>query len=84
MMEMPEYKHLSYEDILNVVYWSQFGFVHDVVSAGDQANMDTYKSVMLNYFGSFIAHPKRIEGSIEYFKNKENDEEHSRRIQSEE
>lgn len=71
LTERPEYKHLSYGDILNIVYYSQFGFVHKVMSDGDKENPKSYKSILIRYLGSFIAHPKRVDLYIErYKKNK--------------
>jgi hypothetical protein len=60
LMDRPEYKHLSYTDILNAVYWAQYGFVHKMMLDGDKINPETYKSVALKYMGSFIAHPKKV------------------------
>jgi len=68
LMERPEWKHLSYTDILNAVYWGQFGFVNKMITGGDKANPESFKSTRLNYLGSFIAHPKRVEIATEYFK----------------
>ena len=65
LMELDEFKHLSYTDILNAVYWSQFGFVHDMISKSNREDASTYKSVMLRYLGSFIAHPKRVNDFVE-------------------
>jgi len=83
MMENPEYEGLTYSDILDIVYWSQFGFVYQVISSGDKKIFDSYDSVMLKYLGSFIAHPARIDACIKYNKNKELGK-HSGELQSEE
>lgn len=70
IMDMPEYKDLSYTDILNIVYWSQYGFVHNTISNGSITDSDSYKSIRLTHMGSFIAHPKKIQQKIEYFAKK--------------
>ena len=61
LMNRPEYKHLSYGDILNAVYFGQFGFVHNMMSNGDKKTFSSFKSVLIRYLGSFIAHPKRVD-----------------------
>lgn len=76
LMDRPEYKHLSFNDIMDVVYWSQFGFLHNVMTNGDAVNPDTYKSVRLKHFASFIAHPKKVEIKINS-KNKDTNDEHN-------
>lgn len=70
MAEQPEYKHLSYKDILEVVYWSQFGFINDLMASGDKMDADSFHSVRLGHIGSFIAHPKRVKSRIDYLTTK--------------
>lgn len=82
LMDRPEYRHLSYNDILNIVYYSQYGFVHNMMSNADKYDFDSYKSVMLKYMGSFIAHPKKVDLYVERNKKKL-DEESSEPIPSE-
>lgn len=84
LMDKPEYKHLSYNDILNAVYYAQFGFIHEVMTTGDRENVDTYKGVPIQHFGRFIAHPKRVNELIKYFKEKKDNEGNSEQLSSEE
>ena len=85
LMSKPEYKHLSYKDILNAVYFSQFGFLKKVMTDPEFNDPSSYKNVAFRYVGSFIAHPKKVDmhtkRRLEQMKNKE--DEHSADVQSE-
>ena len=83
LSEMDEFKDLSYTEILNAVYWAQFGFIHDMISSCDKTDASTYHSIQLPYFGSFIAHPKRVSIIVAANTaklNKDNNEEYSESI----
>jgi len=71
LVDMPEYKDLSYTDILNIVYWSQFGCVHNTISNCDILDKESFNSIALAHLGSFVAHPKKVEQRVEYSINKE-------------
>lgn len=75
LSEMEEYKDLSYTDILNAVYWAQFGFVHNMISSCNKLDESSYHSIRLPYWGSFIAHPKRVNIVVESHKAKLKDKE---------
>lgn len=68
LMNREEYSHLSYGEILNAVYFGQFGFLNKTMKGGDNKSFSSYKSVLIRYIGSFIAHPKRVDLRIEKFK----------------
>lgn len=74
-MDRPEYKDLSYNDMLNIAYWAQFGFVHNMISSGDKLDDSSFKNVTIPRLGSFIAHPKRVQKKVNYHKNKEENDE---------
>lgn len=74
LMEMPQFKHLSYNAICNAVYYAQYGFVHDMISNADKTDFDSFKSVSIRHIGSFIAHPKKVDLCVQRHTKKEEDE----------
>lgn len=74
MMEMPEFKKYSYGEILNAVYFAQFGFLRKLMMEGNYKDESSYKSIAFPYLGRFIALPSRIQNYVAYYKRVEEDE----------